>query len=57
MKAIARLMSVVALAATVLIPMVYLAGGVELPTMKTCLTIATLLWFVATPTWMGRSGE
>jgi hypothetical protein len=55
MKTAAQIVSWLALAATILAPMIYLAGTMTLPTMITCLNTATILWFIATPIWMERS--
>lgn len=55
MKTITKIISWIALAATILVPMVYLAGRMELPTMITCLNVAAIVWFIATPIWMERS--
>jgi len=55
MKRVAALISWIALTATIVTPMVFLADKLELTTMKLYLAIATALWFFATPIWMKRS--
>lgn len=55
MKPIAKIISWIALAATIIVPMVYLAGAVTLDNMILWLNVATVVWFVATPIWMERS--
>jgi hypothetical protein len=55
MKRIAQVISWIALAATILAPMIYLAGTMTLPMMITCLNVAAIVWFIATPIWMKRS--
>jgi hypothetical protein len=52
MKNLAKVISLVALVATVAVPCVFLAGRIELDSMKSALLAATVVWFVATPWWM-----
>ena len=54
LKTTAQILSWIALAATVITPVVFLAGKLELDTMKLWLTVATIAWFAATPIWMER---
>jgi len=54
MKTMAKLVSWLALAATLLTPVIYLAGRMDLAQVKLSLTIATIVWFIATPLWMER---
>lgn len=54
MKTMAQIISWIALAATIITPMVFLAGKLELDAMKLWLSVATVVWFVATPIWMER---
>jgi hypothetical protein len=54
MKIAMRILSWIALAATLVLPATYLAGGVSLDFMKLGLLAATVAWFVATPVWMER---
>ena len=54
MKRAARLVSLVALAGTILPPVLYFTGHVELDVMKVWMLAATIAWFAATPVWMDR---
>lgn len=56
MRRIAQLISWLALVATIGPPVMYLAGSLDLPTVKTTMLMATLVWFIATPVWMDRRG-
>lgn len=56
MKTVAQLISWAALAVVVLAPVLYLAGRLGLDSMKLCLNVATVVWFIATPLWMERAG-
>jgi len=55
MKTLTQIISWIALAATIFVPMIYLGGRMELQTMITCLNAAAIVWFIATPIWMKRS--
>ncbi len=52
MKRIAQVVSYLALAATLLPPVLYFADRIDLPTAKACMLAAALVWFIATPLWM-----
>jgi hypothetical protein len=52
MKRIAQLISVLALAATLLPAVLFFADKLELPAAKLWMLVAALVWFVATPLWM-----
>ena len=54
MKHAARLVSLVALVATILPPLLFFAGGMDLDTMKLWMLAATVAWFAATPLWMNK---
>ena len=54
MKRAARLVSLVALAGTILPPVLYFTGHVELDAVKLWMLVATIAWFAATPVWMDR---
>ena len=54
MKNAARLVSLVALAGTILPPVLYFTGHVELDAVKLWMLVATVAWFAATPVWMDR---
>ena len=52
MTAILKAVSGVALVATLLPPLIYMRGGMDLGSMKLWMTLAAVAWFVATPFWM-----
>ena len=52
MKRIAQIVSYLALAATLLPPMLFFADRIELPSAKTWMLGAAVVWFIATPLWM-----
>ena len=52
MKRIAQLISVLALLATLLPSMMYFAGQMELPAVKTWMLVATVVWFISATFWM-----
>jgi hypothetical protein len=52
-----RLVSLVALAATLVPSLLCFAGTIELDTVKTSALVGTLVWFAATPLWMGRDSS
>ena len=54
MKRAARVVSLVALAGTILPPVLYFTGHVELEAVKLWMLVATIAWFAATPVWMDR---
>jgi hypothetical protein len=47
-----KVISGVAFAATIVPPLLYVRGGLDLDAMKLWMTVATVAWFVATPFWM-----
>jgi len=53
LRLIAQLVSWIALAAVIVPSLLYLAGSIDLPTTKWIMLIATVAWFIATPSWMG----
>jgi hypothetical protein len=53
-KNAARLVSLVSLVGTILPPVLFFAGHIDLDATKTWMLAATLAWFVATPVWMDR---
>jgi hypothetical protein len=53
-RRIAQIVSSVALAATIAPAMLYVGGGLALAPMKAWMFVATAVWFVSTPVWMGR---
>ena len=54
MKTLTQIISWLALAATIVPPVLYLGGGMELDRVKVWMLIATIVWFVTVPLWMGR---
>ena len=54
MKRAAQLVSLVSLAGTILPPVLFFAGRMEIDTMKWAMLVATVAWFAATPVWMDR---
>jgi len=54
MRKILILVSLLALALTIGPPALFLAGHMDLDTVKILMLIATVAWFVVTPFWMGR---
>lgn len=54
MTSITKLISLVALAATIVPCVLYFSGMVEHNTVKVTALIGTIAWFIATPLWMGR---
>ena len=55
MRLILQTISWLALAGTVVPSLLFFADKMELPTAQTTLLVATIVWFVATPMWMGRA--
>jgi hypothetical protein len=54
MKRAAQLVSLAALAGTILPPVLFFAGRMELDPMKTWMLVSAAAWFAATPLWMKR---
>ena len=54
MKRAARVVSLAALVGTILPPILFFTGGMDLDSMKRWMLIATIAWFAATPMWMDR---
>ena len=54
MKKTAKLVSIVALCATVVPCLLYFAGVIGQDAVKGTALAGTVLWFIATPLWMGR---
>jgi hypothetical protein len=48
----ARLISLLALVATIAPPLLFFTGQLTLEAMKTWMLVATVVWFAATPLWM-----
>ncbi len=54
MKNAAKLVSLVALAATIVPSVLYFSGAVGHDAVKWTAIVGTIVWFIATPLWMGR---
>jgi high-affinity nickel permease len=52
MKRAAQVVSLAALAGTILPPVLFFAGRMDLDTMKAAMLVAAVAWFAATPVWM-----
>jgi hypothetical protein len=50
----ARLVSLAALAGTIVPPVLFFYGHMDLDATKQWMLVATIAWFVATPIWMDR---
>jgi hypothetical protein len=57
MQLILKVISWMALAAVIVPSVLFLSGRMDLPTLKLVMLIATVVWFVATPCWMGRTSS
>ncbi len=53
MRRLAQFASLAALAGTIVPPVLYFANHMPLGAAQGWMLAATLVWFVATPTWMG----
>jgi hypothetical protein len=49
-----QIISWIALAVTIVAPVLYFAGRISLDQTKSAMLLATVVWFVAVPFWMGR---
>jgi hypothetical protein len=54
MRLILQLISLAALVATIVPPILFLVGQLTLDPTKWTMLAATLVWFAVTPFWMGR---
>ena len=54
MKPVVQIISALALAAIPLIAVLFSADRLTLPTAQNWILGVTIVWFVATPLWMGR---
>jgi hypothetical protein len=57
MLTLARLISLLALAGTIVPPLFLLAGRMDAASMKWWMLVSAVAWFVATPFWMDRPAE
>jgi hypothetical protein len=53
-KVAARFVSLAALAGTILPPVLFFGGHMDLDATKLWMLVATVAWFAATPVWMDR---
>ena len=54
MRKALQFLSLAALAAVILSPLLYMADAVARPTMNAWMLAGTALWFATVPLWMGR---
>jgi hypothetical protein len=54
MNRAAQLVSLAALVGTILPPVLFFAGRMELEPMKWVMLVAAVAWFAATPVWMRK---
>lgn len=54
MNATAKMVSMIALAVTIVPGLLFFAGALEIEPMKWISLGGTVAWFIATPMWMGR---
>ena len=52
MRSLARVVSLLALVATILPPTLFLLGRMELEAVKVAMLAGTVLWFASAPVWM-----
>lgn len=57
MRTLLQLVSAIALIATILPSILLLTGSLDLPQAKLAMLIATIIWFIITPLWMGQPPE
>ncbi|HEX9784886.1 MAG TPA: hypothetical protein VGA56_19425 [Opitutaceae bacterium] len=57
MRRILQIASWTALAGVIIPPCVFLGGGMDLSVVKVWMLVASVLWFVTVPFWMGRTDE
>lgn len=55
LKNVLRGISLVALAGTIVPPVMYLVGAIELQPVKWWMFVAAVAWFAATPFWMDHA--
>lgn len=54
MKSPAKIASLLALAATIVPSILFFTGTIEHDAVKWTALVGTVVWFIATPMWMGR---
>jgi hypothetical protein len=55
MRLTLQIVSWLALAATALAPLLFVAQQLSLPQTKLSMLVATIAWFATAPLWMGRA--
>jgi hypothetical protein len=54
MRLLLQLISYVALLGSIVPSLLYLKGGMDLPTVKVWMLVSTVVWFAVVPCWMDR---
>jgi len=54
MRTLARIVSILSLARTIMPAVLFFAGRIDLDQVKSWMLVWTVAWFVATPLWMDR---
>lgn len=57
MRIALQTISAIALTMTVIPSLVYFSGNMELDRVKLLLLVGSVMWFVATPFWMGKKEQ
>jgi len=57
MRIVLQILSWIALGMTAVPSMLFLGGKMDLDRVKLWMIIATILWFIVTPLWMGREKQ
>ena len=57
MRKLLQLVSAIALIGTIVPSILFLTGSLDLTQTKLAMLAATIVWFVATPLWMGQPPE
>ncbi|PCF93815.1 hypothetical protein [Vreelandella nigrificans] len=57
MRALLQVVSLLMLVLTVIFPMLYLFDAVSEATLKGAILAISVVWFLATPLWMGREKQ
>jgi hypothetical protein len=57
MRLVLQLISWIALAGTLLPSVLFCTGSLSQETVKVIMLISTVVWFIATPLWMGKKQE
>ena len=57
MRIVLQIISAIALGLTIIPSLLFFSGRMELDMMKWLILLATIVWFIVTPLWMGRKDE